>query len=289
MTAVLLPGTPIAAAIREQVRADVEAFRRRRGHVPVLAVLALGRDPAFAVYARQILRACAAVGLEGREARVRGRVSPASVRRALAELNADPHVAGVIVQHPVPASIPLRTILDELDPGKDVDGVTPVNAGLVTLGYPAFAPATAEAVVEILDRSGPALEGLHAVIVGRSRVVGRPVAQLLLQRHATVTICHSRTRDLGSFTRQADVLVVAAGRPGLVTGSMVKPGAVVIDVGINVVDGRIVGDVEASSAAEVAAALTPVPGGVGPVTNAVLVRHVIRAAEQLAKMRPALP
>jgi methylenetetrahydrofolate dehydrogenase (NADP+)/methenyltetrahydrofolate cyclohydrolase len=284
---VLLPGAPIASAIREQVRADVETLRRRRRHVPVLAVLALGRDPAFAVYERQILRSCAAVGLEGREARVEGRVSAAGVRRTLADLNANPDIAGIIVQHPLPASIPLRTVLDGLDPRKDVDGVTPANAGLVSLGYPAFAPATAEAVVEILERSGRVLEGLHAVVVGRSRVVGRPVAQLLLQRHCTVTICHSRTRDLGSFTGQADVLVVAAGRPGLVTGRMVRPGAVVVDVGINVVDGRIVGDVEASSVAEVAGALTPVPGGVGPVTNAVLMRHVIRAAEQLAGVRRA--
>ena len=275
----VLSGAAIAADIRQQVSADVETFRRRRGYAPALAVLVLGHDPAFAVYVRQILRTCAGVGLEGREVRVQGRVSPASVRRELAALNADPHVAGIIVQHPLPPSIPLRTVLDVLDPAKDVDGVTPLNAGLVTLGYPAFVPATAQAAVEILERSGRALEGLHAVVVGRSRVVGRPVAQLLLQRHCTVTICHTRTRDLASFTRQADVLVVAAGSPGLVTGAMLKPGAIVVDVGINVVDGRIVGDVEAASAIGVAGAITPVPGGVGPVTNAVLVQHVIRAAE----------
>ena len=275
----VLSGVPIAADIRQQVTADVEAFRRRHGYVPALAVLVLGPDPAFAVYVRQILRTCAGVGLEGREVRVHGRVSPAGVRRELAALNADPAVAGIIVQHPLPLSIPLRTVLDVLEPAKDVDGVTPLNAGLVTLGYPAFVPATAQAAIEILERSGRELEGLHAVVVGRSRVVGRPVAQLLLQHHCTVTICHSRTRDLAAFTRQADVLVVAAGRPGLVTGAMLKPGAIVVDVGINVVEGRIVGDVDAASAAGVAGAITPVPGGVGPVTNAVLVRHVIRAAE----------
>ena len=275
----VLSGAPIAADIRSQVSADVEAFRRRHGYVPALVALVLGHDPAFAVYVRQILRTCAGVGLESREIRVPGRVSPASVRRELAALNADPRVAGIIVQHPLPPAIPLRTVLDLLDPAKDVDGVTPLNAGLVTLGYPAFVPATAQAAIEILERSGRALEGLHAVVIGRSRVVGRPVAQLLLQRHCTVTICHTRTRDLASFTRQADVLVVAAGRPGLVTGAMLKPGAIVVDVGINVVDGRIVGDVEAASTTGVAGAITPVPGGVGPVTNAVLVRHVIRAAE----------
>ena len=275
----VLSGTAIAADIRRQVTADVEAFRRKHGYAPALAVLVLGPDPAFSVYVRQILRTCGGVGLEGREVRVPGRASPARVRRELAELNADPRVAGIILQHPLPPSIPLRTVLDTLEPAKDVDGVTPLNAGLVTLGYPAFAPATAQAAIEILERSGRALEGLHAVVIGRSRVVGRPVAQLLLQRHCTVTICHTRTRDLASFTRQADVLVVAAGRPGLVTGAMLKPGAIVVDVGINVVDGRIVGDVDAASAAGVAGAITPVPGGVGPVTNAVLVRHVIRAAE----------
>ena len=271
--AAILSGTAIAADIRRQVTADVETFRRADGYAPALAVLVLGPDPVFAVYVRQILRTCGGVGLEGREVRVPGRASPARVRRELAALNADSHVAGIIVQHPLPPSIPLRTVLDTLEPAKDVDGVTPLNAGLVTLGYPAFAPATAQAAIEILERSGRALEGLHAV------VVGRPVAQLLLQRHCTVTICHTHTRDLASYTRQADVLVVAAGRPGLVTGAMLKPGAIVVDVGINVVDGRIVGDVDAASAAGVAGAITPVPGGVGPVTNAVLVRHVIRAAE----------
>ena len=279
----ILSGTSIAADIRRQVTTDVEAFRRAHGYAPALAVLELGPDPVFAVYVRQILRTCGGVGLEGREVRVPGRASPARVRRELAVLNADSHVAGIIVQHPLPPSIPLRTVLDTLEPAKDVDGVTPLNAGLVTLGYPAFAPATAQAAIEILERSGRALEGLHAVVVGRSRVVGRPVAQLLLQRHCTVTICHTRTRDLASFTRQADVLVVAAGRPGLVTGAMLKPGAIVVDVGINVIDGRIVGDVDAASADGVAGAITPVPGGVGPVTNAVLVRHVIRAAELQAK------
>ncbi len=283
----ILAGAPIAAAIREQVAADVAAFRRRHGYVPALAILVLGRDPSFAVYVRQIVRACAAVGLQGREVRVTGRLSPGAVRRALLELGADPQVAGVIVQHPLPRAVPLRTVLDSLPPAKDVDGVTPEHAGRLTLGLPAFAPATAQAAIEILEHAGIELEGRHAVVVGRSRVVGRPVAQLLLQRHCTVTICHSRTRDLADHTRRADVLVVAAGSPGLVTGSMIKPGATVIDVGTTVVDGRVVGDVDAASACEVAGALTPVPGGVGPVTNAVLLQHVIRAAqEQVRGSRP---
>jgi methylenetetrahydrofolate dehydrogenase (NADP+)/methenyltetrahydrofolate cyclohydrolase len=275
----LLAGAPIAADLRGEVRAAVEAFRGRHGYTPALAALVLGRSEPFARYLQQILRACGSVGLEGREVHVEGRVSAARVRAALGRLNADPHVAGIIVQQPLPRGLSPRVVAETLDPAKDVDGLTPLNTGLVTLGYGGYAPATAEAAVEILRRSGVSLEGLHAVIVGRSHVVGRPVAQLLLREHCTVTICHRRTRDLGSHTRQADVLVVAAGAPGLVTGEMLKPGAIVVDVGTSVIDGRIVGDVEPESAARVAAALTPVPGGVGPVTNAVLMQHVIRAAE----------
>ena len=176
----VLSGAAIAADIRQQVSADVETFRRRRGYAPALAVLVLGHDPAFAVYVRQILRTCAGVGLEGREVRVQGRVSPASVRRELAALNADPHVAGIIVQHPLPSSIPLRTVLDLLDPAKDVDGVTPLNAGLVTLGYPAFVPATAQAAVEILGKHLELHEILDEVGVFRSHHVQEDVHQLEL-------------------------------------------------------------------------------------------------------------
>ncbi|HXQ95738.1 MAG TPA: bifunctional 5,10-methylenetetrahydrofolate dehydrogenase/5,10-methenyltetrahydrofolate cyclohydrolase, partial [Candidatus Acidoferrales bacterium] len=205
--------------------------------------------------------------------------------------SSDPSVTGVILQQPLPRGIALRTIVGALDPTKDVDGITPLNAGLLAMGYTAFAPATAQAAADILDRSGRSLEGLHAVVVGRSNVVGRPVAQLLLRRHCTVTICHRRTRDLAGHTRQADVLVVAAGSPGLVRGDMLKPGATVVDVGTTVVDGRIVGDVDAASAAGIAGVMTPVPGGVGPVTNAVLMEHVMQAARAvrpLARGRPSV-
>jgi methylenetetrahydrofolate dehydrogenase (NADP+) / methenyltetrahydrofolate cyclohydrolase len=279
--ALVLAGGPIAADIRERVRVDVEAFRRRRGFVPALAVLHVGRSAAFQVYARQILRTCQQVGIEVRDERLDGRTSVARVRERLAAFSSDPRVAGVILQQPLPRGLALQAIVDALDPAKDVDGISPLNAGRLAMGYAAFAPATAEAVAEILDRSGRTLEGLHAVVIGRSNVVGRPVAQLLLRRHCTVTVCHRRTRDLGSHTRQADVLVVAAGSPGLVQGDMLKAGATVIDVGTNVVDGRIVGDVDAASAVRVAGAITPVPGGVGPVTNAILVEHVVQAARRL--------
>ena len=278
----LLAGSSIAAGIREQVAGDVEAFRRRNGRPPALAVLRLGTSPAFEVYARQIVRTCSRVGIEAREIRLDGRRSVARVRQRLRELSDDPEVSGVIIQQPFPRGLSLGDVVDALDPDKDVDGITPVSAGRLAMGLAAFAPATAQAAAEILDRAGRGLEGLDAVVVGRSNVVGRPVAQLLLRRHCTVTICHTRTRDLASHTRRADVLVVAAGSPGLVTGSMLKPGATVVDIGINVVDGRIVGDVEADSACAVAGAITPVPGGVGPVTNAILVQHVMVAARRLA-------
>ena len=200
----------------------------------------------------------------------------------LRELNADPRVDGVIVQMPLPRTIRLRSVIDAVDPAKDIDGIHPLNAGLLRLGYDGFLPATAHASVEILRRSGIEIAGKDAVVIGRSAVVGMPAAFLLVKEDATVTVCHTRTRDLAAKVRQADIVVVAAGHPGLVTGEMLKPGAVVVDVGINIVDERIVGDVEFESAARVASAITPVPGGVGPLTNALLLTHLIRAAERQA-------
>ena len=273
----ILAGAAIAAEQRERVKRDVAAFRRRHGFAPTLAILFVGRDAPSAVYLQQILRSCRSVGLSGRAVEIPGRVTTTEVRRQIELLNEDPLVAGVIVQMPLPSRIPLRAVIDALDPAKDVDGIDPMNAGLLSLGYAGFIPATAAAAVEILKRSGYALEGLNAVVIGRSNVVGKPAAQLLLREHCTVTVCHRRTRDLAAHTRIADLVVVAAGSPGLVTGEMLKPGALVVDVGINVVGDRIVGDVD-PSARGVAAALTPVPGGVGPLTNAILLEHVVQAA-----------
>ncbi|HEX5824992.1 MAG TPA: bifunctional 5,10-methylenetetrahydrofolate dehydrogenase/5,10-methenyltetrahydrofolate cyclohydrolase, partial [Candidatus Limnocylindrales bacterium] len=189
-------------------------------------------------------------------------------------------VDGIIVQMPLPPTVRLRAVIDAIDPAKDIDGIHPLNAGLLRLGYDGFLPATAHAAVEILRRSGIEIEGRDAVVIGRSAVVGMPAAFLLVREDATVTVCHSRTRNLAGHVRRADIVVVAAGVPGLVTGAMLKPGAVVVDVGINVVDGRIVGDVDFASAREVASAITPVPGGIGPLTNALLLTHLIRAAER---------
>jgi methylenetetrahydrofolate dehydrogenase (NADP+)/methenyltetrahydrofolate cyclohydrolase len=223
------------------------------------------------------------VGIEGRLVEIEGQVSAARLRRQIEELNEDPLVSGIIVQMPLPPSLPLAAVIDTLDPRKDVDGIHPRNAGLLTLGYDGFLPTTAQAAVEILKRSGIPIEGRRTVVVGRSNVVGKPAALLLLRENATVTICHSATRDLARHVKSAEIVVVAAGHPNLITGDMLRRGSVVVDVGINVVDGGIVGDVDFESASRVAAAITPVPGGVGPVTSALLLTHVVRAARAQAE------
>jgi len=279
----LLQGAAIAAEIRGQVKKDVVAFKRRYGFAPTLAIVMVGRDAPSAVYLQQILRSCRNVGISGRLIEIPGRVSAAALRHRISQLNEDPLVAGIIVQMPLPKRIPLSAVTDTLDPAKDIDGIHPLNAGRLELGHQGFLPTTAQAAVELLKRSGIDLEGRRAVVVGRSNVVGKPAAILLLRENATVTICHSRTRDLAAETRRAEVLVVAVGKPGLIGGAMLKHGAVVVDIGINVVGDRIVGDVDFESARGVVSAITPVPGGVGPVTNALLLTHLMRAATTQAQ------
>ena len=282
----LLQGTPIAAEIRATVKDDVAAFKRRNGFAPSLAVVIVGRDAPSIVYLEQILRSCRNVGINGSLVEIPGRVSAAALGQRIEQLNDDPLVSGIIVQMPLPKHIPLSTVIDTIDPDKDIDGINLRNAGLMTLGYEGFLPTTAHAAVELLKRSGIQIEGKRAAVVGRSNVVGKPAAILLMREHATVTICHSRTRDLESVLQASDIVVVAVGKPGLITGSMLKRGAVVVDVGINVVNGKIVGDVDFQSAKKVASAITPVPGGVGPVTNALLLTHLLRAANgQVDKTR----
>ena len=281
----LLEGAPIAREIRTAVAEDVVAFTAANGRPPGLAVVIVGRDAPSTVYLEQILRGCAKAGIQAAFVELEGEATEASVVAVIRDLNADPTVDGVIVQMPLPPTIRLRAVIDAIDPEKDIDGIHPVNAGLLRLGYDGFLPATAHAAVEILRRSGIEIEGRDAVVIGRSAVVGMPAAFLLVKEDATVTVCHRRTRDLAGHVRRADILVVAAGHPGLVTGKMLKPGAVVVDVGINVVDGRIVGDVDFESAVGVASAITPVPGGVGPLTNALLLTHLMRAAEHQATAR----
>jgi methylenetetrahydrofolate dehydrogenase (NADP+) / methenyltetrahydrofolate cyclohydrolase len=274
----LLQGGPIATEIRQAVSEDVAAYVERHGRRPVLAVVICGRDAPSMVYLGQILRSTEKVGIEGRLVEVDGEASETSVIETIRALNDDPAVNGIIVQMPLPPAIRLRAIVDAIDPAKDIDGIHPLNAGLLRLGYDGFLPATAHAAVEILRRSGIEIEGKRAVVIGRSAVVGMPAAFLLVRENATVTVCHSRTRDLARHVKDAEILVVAAGHPGLVRGDMVRRGVVVVDVGINVVDGAIVGDVEFESVRPIAAAITPVPGGVGPLTNALLLAHLVRAA-----------
>jgi methylenetetrahydrofolate dehydrogenase (NADP+)/methenyltetrahydrofolate cyclohydrolase len=278
----LLEGGPIAEEIRGAVAEDVATFRAARGRPPALRVVIVGKDAPSTVYLERILRGCAKVGIDGGFVELEGQATEASVTATVRALNEDPTVDGVIVQMPLPPTIRLRAIIDAIDPAKDIDGIHPLNAGLLRLGYDGFLPATAHAAIEILRRSGIEIAGRDAVVIGRSAVVGMPAAFMLVREDATVTVCHSRTRDLAGHVRRADIVVVAVGRPGLVTGEMLKPGAVVVDIGINVVDGRIVGDMDFESASKVASAITPVPGGVGPLTNAILLTHLIRAAEQQA-------
>jgi len=278
----LLHGGPIAAEIRQAVAEDVETYRVRHGRPPGLAVVIVGRDAPSMVYLQQILRSCEKAGIDGRLLEIGDEASETAVVDALHELNEDPAVAGIIVQMPLPKTIRLRSVVEAIDPTKDIDGIHPMNAGLLRLGYDGFLPATAHAAVEILRRSGIEIEGRRAVVIGRSPVVGMPAAFLLVRENATVTVCHTRTRDLARHIRDAEILVVAAGHPGLVTGPMLSRGVVVVDVGINVVDDKIVGDVEFDSASTVASAITPVPGGVGPLTNALLLAHLVRAAQTQA-------
>jgi methylenetetrahydrofolate dehydrogenase (NADP+) / methenyltetrahydrofolate cyclohydrolase len=283
----LLLGGPIAAEIRLAVAEDVAAYQERTGRAPGLAIVIVGRDAPSMVYLQQILKSCELVGIEERLVEIEGEATERLITDAIAELNADPGVNGIIIQMPLPPAIRLRAVVDAIDPAKDIDGIHPLNAGLLRLGYDGFLPATAHAAVEILRRSGIEIEGRRAVVVGRSAVVGMPAAFLLVRENATVTVCHSRTRDLKHHVKDAEILVVAAGHPGLITGSMLRRGVVVVDVGINVVGDTIVGDVDFESARHVASAITPVPRGVGPLTNALLLAHLARAAHAQELAQPA--
>ena len=279
----LLRGGPIGTATREQVAADVVAFKAEFGYTPTLAILVVGADAPSLVYLHKILDGCRLVGVQGRLEELPADATEVDVANALREIQSDPAVAGIIVQQPLPKGIPLRAVIDVLDPLRDIDGIHPLNAGLLSLGYDGFLPATAHASIEILRQSGIEITGKHAVVVGRSNVIGKPAALLLVRENATVTICHSKTVDLAGIIRTADIVVVAIGRANFVTGDMLKPGAVVVDVGINVVDGKLVGDVEFETASRVASAITPVPGGVGPLTNAILLTHLVQAARNQAR------
>ncbi|HVM29363.1 MAG TPA: bifunctional 5,10-methylenetetrahydrofolate dehydrogenase/5,10-methenyltetrahydrofolate cyclohydrolase [Candidatus Limnocylindrales bacterium] len=274
----LLLGAPLAATVRRRAKRIVLDVQRRYQLEPTLAVVKVGRQAASSVYVQQILRTCRLVGVKARVIELPRATTAEQLREQLDRLNREREVAGVIVQMPLPRHIPLSTVTDTILPAKDIDGIHPLNTGLMALGYEGFLPACAEAAVHILKDSGFNLVGKRAVVIGRSNVVGKPVQLLLMREHCTVTVCHRRTRSLEAEVARAEIVVTAAGHAGLVTGDMLAPGALVVDVGINVVPAGIVGDVDFESARRVAAAITPVPGGVGPLTNAILLEHLARAA-----------
>ena len=268
-----MDGKALAARIREEVAAEVAAFPRAIG----LATVLVGDDPASEVYIRLKHKASLEAGLDARDIRLPAETSERELLDVVAELNADDAIDGLLVQLPLPEHIDEGRIIRALDPVKDVDGIHPFNGGLLLAGTPAHVGATPLGVLELLDEYDVALEGANAVVIGRSDIVGKPAALLLLHRHATVTICHSRTRDLAAECSRADVIVAAVGVPGIVTPAMVKPGAAVVDVGITRTEAGLVGDVD-PAVDERAGLLTPVPGGVGPMTIAMLLRSTVRAA-----------
>ncbi len=271
----------MGAEIKAELRADIEKYGREQGRSPGLVIVRISGDVASAMYSKAIVRVAEEVGIQARLEQLPALISPEELRAMLLQLNCDETVQGIIVQMPLPGHLSQKMVADTISPGKDIDGISPRSAGNLFLGLPSFLPATAAAVMEILERTKTSLVGKRAIIISRSNVVGKPLAMMLLQKNATVTICHSRTRDLPGFTRQADVLVAAAGHANMITADMVRPQAVVIDVGINQLpEGGIVGDVDFTSVREVAGAVTPTPGGVGPLTNILLLKQCIQAAWQ---------
>ena len=287
MTAKLIDGKAVAASIREHLATEVAAFRTLTGIVPKLAAVLVGEDPASQVYVRNKEQACAKVGMASDVHRLPAATTQAELLNLVQQLNSDPAVHGILVQLPLPKHIHETTVLDAVHPLKDVDCFHPENVGLMVQGRPRYLPCTPHGVQVLLKESGTNIDGAHVVVLGRSEIVGKPVAMMLVQKsetaNATVTICHSRTRNLPELTRSADVLIAAIGKAEFVTADMVKPGAVVIDVGINRLNERLVGDVSFDAVREVASAITPVPGGVGPMTIAMLLKNTLTAAKLAAR------
>jgi methylenetetrahydrofolate dehydrogenase (NADP+)/methenyltetrahydrofolate cyclohydrolase len=277
----IIDGKAVAARVRAEVAERARAFSERHGRTPGLHVILVGDDPASQVYVRNKEKAARDVGIHGVVHRMPAETPEADVIALVEKLDVDDSVDGILVQLPLPRGISEQRVLDRLDPAKDVDGLHPVNAGLLVSGREALVPCTPQGCMRLIAEAGVSLVGARAVVVGRSNLVGKPMAQLLLREHATVTMAHSRTRDLDALCRTADVLVAAVGKAEIIRGAWVKPGAVVIDVGINRSEqGKLVGDVEFASAREVAGAITPVPGGVGPMTIACLLSNTLDAAER---------
>lgn len=279
MTATILDGRAMSADLRVELRTDVARYLQECGQAPGLVIVRVEGDTASGVYSKAILRIANEIGIQARLELLPAETSADKLHSILIRFNNDPTVQGIIVQMPLPTHLSQQIIIETIAPEKDIDGISIQSAGHLFLGLPSMLPSTVAAVMEILERSKTPLEGKHVVVLGRSNVVGKPLALLLLQKHATVTLCHSRTHNLPYLTRQADILVAAVGRPHMVTAEMVRPGATVIDVGINTLPtGGIVGDVDYTSVHEVAGALTPTPGGVGPLTNVLLLKQCVQAA-----------
>ncbi|MDH4106662.1 MAG: bifunctional methylenetetrahydrofolate dehydrogenase/methenyltetrahydrofolate cyclohydrolase FolD [Gammaproteobacteria bacterium] len=284
MTAKVIDGKQIAEQTRAEAAAGAAGLKARTGVVPHLAAVLVGDDPASAVYVRNKQIACEKAGFKSTLHRLPATTTQSELLTLIQRLNANPDVHGILVQLPLPKGLDTTLILDAVSPAKDVDGFHPENVGLMQQGRPRFLPCTPAGVMRMLKVSGLETSGKHAVVIGRSDIVGKPMAALLSQKgaDATVTLCHSRTQDIGAYCRSADILVAAIGIPQFVQGDMVKPGAVVIDVGINRVDDKLVGDVDYAPAAQVASAITPVPGGVGPMTIAMLLQNTLTAAIALS-------
>ena len=279
MTATIIDGRALGKEIRAELREDVRAYTQQQGTSPGLAIVRVEGDPASAVYARSIVRISEDIGVNAHVELLPAEITAEELQAVLMRLNTDDHVQGILVQMPLPEHLPQKIVIDTLAAEKDIDGISSLSAGNLFLGLPSFLPSTAAAVMEILERTHTPLAGKRVVVLGRSNVVGKPLSMMLLQKNATVTVCHSRTINLSTYTRAADVLIAAVGRPRMVTAELVRPGATVIDVGINSLpEGGIVGDVDFDSVKEVAGAVTPTPGGVGPLTNVLLLKQCIQAA-----------
>jgi methylenetetrahydrofolate dehydrogenase (NADP+)/methenyltetrahydrofolate cyclohydrolase len=291
MGATIIDGKAVAARVRSEVAREVAEFTAQTGRPPGLATVLVGEDPASAVYVAGKQRACEEVGMTALDRRLAQSATFAEVAEEIEALGADPAVSGILLQLPLPAHLDGPALTALIGPDKDVDGLTPVNAGLLSLGRPGLRPCTPLGVLELLAEAGVSLEGAEAVVVGRSNLFGKPMAQMLLAANATVTMCHSRTRDLREVCARADLLIAAVGRARLIGAGFVKPGAAVIDVGMNRLTPEeagnksgLVGDVDFDAVAEVAAAITPVPGGVGPMTIAMLLRNTLAAARYQANL-----
>ena len=283
MTARIIDGKAISREVRAEWKVRSDALKAR-GITPGLAVIIVGEDAASRIYVANKVKACAELGLHSEHIALPADTPEATLLANITALNADPRIHGILVQLPVPRHIDSNKVLETISPDKDVDGFHQMNVGALVTGNTRFPPCTPNGAIQLLEKYGITIEGKHAVVVGRSNIVGKPMALMLLQRNATVTICTSRTTDLAKYTRDADILVVATGKAKMISGDMIKPGAAVIDVGINrLPDGKLCGDVDFDSAKEVAGYITPVPGGVGPMTITMLIANTVQAAERSAK------